>query len=95
MSDETALDAQQARPAPASTQADPPSPPGAGQAALHYNGAEATTVDGVSFAPDQVVIVPEDQARRLAGRHNVRMVEVADDQWGDYLAMRARARASG
>lgn len=97
MSDEQMADAPEPQPAP--TQAaqtagstDPQNPPGDGEDALHYNGTDAITVEGITFAPDAVVIVPTDVAARLIGTNNIRQVAETAESWPHYMAVRARAR---
>lgn len=96
MSDEQAADAPEPQPevaeAKADSYSDPHDPPCAGMAALHYAGEEPIEREGFTFGPDQLVIVPEETAYKLAGKDNLRIVIETPETWGNYVALRARAR---
>lgn len=93
MSDEQATDAPEPQPPPAqAAAADPPNAPGPGEDALHYNGTDPITLDGITFAPDQVLIVSEAVGAKLVGKNNIRQVTETAESWPHFLGMRARAR---
>jgi len=73
---------------------DPENPPGDGQDALHYAGTDPLTIEGVTFLHDQIVIVPDEMARRLAGTNNLRVVAETVESWPHFIGIRARARAA-
>ena len=81
-------------PVPPVPACDPIDPPGDGEEALHYAGTEPLTLDGHTFAPDSLTIVPAATAMRLAGTRDLRVVQESAESWPHYLAMRARARGT-